>query len=443
MEQFDKSTPMRALLVSCVFPPEPMTSASTSHALAQELARRGHDVTVIAPYPNRPGGRVYPGFRRRWFGCSRESGCVRVIRCFSTTSRTSSLASRLFENVTFGLSCGLAMAVLRRPDVIYLNTWPIFASGIAALVAMFRRIPMVVSVQDIYPESLVSLGRLRQESILSRLLRLVDVRIARLASDVIVISRRLERIYSSDRGIPAEKLHLIANWRRREEPSGAENTRLCRKEWRIRPGAFLFLFAGNVAAACGVEGVIETISSLPAEPPIRLVVAGSGSALEKCRNVAIRENCERTVFSGPFAAQETLPILSAADVLILPTQGDQSLVSMPSKLISYMLAARPVLAVARAESDLANIIRESGCGWVVEPGDSEQLAKRMRAAALMDRPELARMGLLGRKYALAHFSTEACLPEAIGVMEKAMGAKRRISAASKLAQANAASWEPR
>jgi glycosyltransferase involved in cell wall biosynthesis len=159
--------------------------------------------------------------------------------------------------------------------------------------------------------------------------------------------------------------------------------------------------------------------------------------------VAIRENCERTVFSGPFAAQETLPILSAADVLILPTQGDQSLVSMPSKLISYMLAARPVLAVARAESDLANIIRESGCGWVVEPGDSEQLAKRMRAAALMDRPELARMGLLGRKYALAHFSTEACLPEAIGVMEKAMGAKRRISAASKLAQANAASWEPR
>jgi hypothetical protein len=67
----------------------------------------------------------------------------------------------------------------------------------------------------------------------------------------------------------------------------------------------------------------------------------------------------------------------------------------------------------------------------------------MQAAALMDRPELARMGLLGRKYALAHFSTEACLPEAIGVMEKAMGAKRRISAASKLAQANAASWEPR
>src|ERR1039458_5170759 len=151
---------MRALLVTCVFPPEPVTSASTSYSLAQELSRRGYDVTVITPYPSRPGGRVFPGFRRRLFGRSRESGGIDVVRCFSTTSRTASLISRLSENVSFGLSGGLAMAMLRRPDVIYANTWPIFASGIAALVARFRRIPIVVSVQDVYPESLFSLGRL-------------------------------------------------------------------------------------------------------------------------------------------------------------------------------------------------------------------------------------------------------------------------------------------
>jgi glycosyltransferase involved in cell wall biosynthesis len=115
-----------------------------------------------------------------------------------------------------------------------------------------------------------------------------------------------------------------------------------------------------------------------------------------------------------------MPILMAADILVLPTQGDQSLVSMPSKLISYMMSGRPVLAVARVESDMAEAIRESGCGWVAEPGDHEKLAKQINLAACMDRSVLARMGLLGREYALNHFSTETCLPKVIGVLEKAM-----------------------
>jgi glycosyltransferase involved in cell wall biosynthesis len=135
------------------------------------------------------------------------------------------------------------------------------------------------------------------------------------------------------------------------------------------------------------------------------------------------------VFCGAFSAQETLPILSAADVLILPTQGDQSLVAMPSKLISYMLAARPVLAIARPESDLANAVNESGCGWVVEPGDTGQLARQMSLAAAMDRSVLTRMGSLGREYALAHFSTEVCMPRVIGVLENAMSATRPYSSA--------------
>jgi len=229
------------------------------------------------------------------------------------------LASRLFENVSFGLSGGLAMAMLRPPDVIYANTWPIFASGVAALVARFRRIPIVVSVQDVYPESLFSLGRLRKDSTLARLLRFVDVRIAHLASGVIVISRGVERIYLNDRGIPAERLHLIANWRESEEPPDSEAGPRRRDGWGIGPVTFLFLFAGNVAAACGIESVIEAISSLPPEPLAQLLVAGSGGALEKCRNIASHQGCDRTVFCGAFSAQETLPILSAADVLIRPT----------------------------------------------------------------------------------------------------------------------------
>lgn len=416
INQLDK---MRVVLVSCVFPPEPLTSASTSHSLAWELTRRGHDVTVITSYPSRPGGQVLSGFRRHLFGhLERENG-IEIVRCFSTTSRNSTLLSRLAENLSFGFCAGLAVARVRRPDVIYANTWPIFAAGIASWIARVRQVPIVLSIQDVYPESLISLKKLNPGTRLARLLRWLDARIARIASAVVVISESAEVIYSHDREIPQERIHLIANWRTMENQAPVGIARQQRKLWGIQTDAFLVVFAGNVAAACGIESVIGTVSGLGEDSLVRLVIAGSGSALERCRSIARQHKSGSVKFSGPFLANETLAILSAGDILILPTQGDQSLVCMPSKLISYMMSGRPVLAVARLDSDLARVVNEAGCGWVVEPGESEELVRQLGIIVAMERSELTRMGLLGRQYALTHFSTEACLPKLVAVIENA------------------------
>ena len=416
INQLDK---MRVVLVSCVFPPEPLTSASTSHSLAWELTRRGHDVTVITSYPSRPGGQVLSGFRRHLFGhLERENG-IEIVRCFSTTSRNSTLLSRLAENLSFGFCAGLAVARVRRPDVIYANTWPIFAAGIASWIARVRHVPIVLSIQDVYPESLISLKKLNPGTSLARLLRWLDARIARIASAVVVISESAEVIYSHDREIPQERIHLITNWRTMENQAPVGIARQQRKLWGIQTDAFLVVFAGNVAAACGIERVIGTVSGLGEDSLVRLVIAGSGSALERCRSIARQHKSGSVKFSGPFLANETLAILSAGDILILPTQGDQSLVCMPSKLISYMMSGRPVLAVARLDSDLARVVNDAGCGWVVEPGESEELVRQLGIIVAMERSKLTRMGLLGRQYALTHFSTESCLPKLVAVIENA------------------------
>lgn len=411
---------MRIVLVSCVFPPEPLTSAYTSHSLAYALMKRGHDVQVITSYPSRPGGRVFPGFRRRLFGQRQRDNDVEVVRCFSTTSRSSTLLSRFVENLSFGLFAGGALVRGRRPDAIYVNTWPIFATGIVSLIAGARSVPLVLSVQDVYPESLIVLNKLSSGSVLARLLRWFDACIAHSAAAVVTISEGVEEIYLRDRGIPQECVHRIANWREMEDLPANEAIERWRNMFGTGPDAFLFVFAGNVAAACGVEDVISTVSGLDDELPVMFVVAGSGGALERCRGVVARYQTAKVKFIGPFQANETLPILSAGDVLILPTQGDQSLVSMPSKLVSYLMSGRPVLAIARHESDLARVVNGSGCGWVVEPGDSDALARQLRAITVMDRLDLARKGALGREYALTHFSAEFCLPKLITVVEGAV-----------------------
>jgi len=416
---------MRILVVSCVFPPEPVTSASTSHAIACELAKRGHHVTALTSYPSRPGGRLLPGFRRRLFERFQTENGFTVIRCFSTTSHTPTLLSRLAENLSFGICSGLVLALIHRPDVIYANTWPIFAAGIATIVAKMRGIPIVVSVQDIYPESLVSLKKIKSDNFIARVLKSFDCFVARMAAALVVISERAENIYSYDRRVTRERIHRIANWRTQMEQPTGEMSRQQRINREITTDMFLFVFAGSVVPACGLDVVISAASKLKDDPTAKFIIAGSGSDLERCTEIAKGLDSENVDFIGPFLERQTLGILSMADVLVLPTQGDQSLVSMPSKLIAYMMAARPILSVACPESDLANVISTSGCGWVANPNDAKGLAELLRKIRYLDRAELERMGKAGREYALAHFSTEACLPKLIEVIENA-GTHNRI-----------------
>lgn len=182
---------------------------------------------------------------------------------------------------------------------------------------------------------------------------------------------------------------------------------------------FLFVFAGSVVPACGLDVVINAASKLKDDRAVKFIIAGSGSDLERCTEMAKQLDSKNVEFTGPFPEKQTLEILSMADVLVLPTQGDQSLVSMPSKLIAYMMSGRPILSVACPESDLANVICTSGCGWIAKPNDVKGLAELLRTILSLDRAELERMGRAGREYALTHFSTEACLPKLIDVIESA------------------------
>jgi glycosyltransferase involved in cell wall biosynthesis len=395
---------MRAVVVSCVFPPEPMVSSRTSFDVARELAARGHDVTVLAPFPNRPAGRVYEGYRRAPFRRERAPEGFRIVRCGALISRRSSLLSRLGENVSFGITSSIALLLRRKPAVIYANTWPIFAAAMTSIVARLRRIPLVISVQDIYPESLQSQRR-AGSGLLARALLAIDRRIVRRAAAVIVISERFAELYRRTRG--AERVHVIPNWLDDEtlDDTGAAA--------RDAGAPFLLVYGGNVSVSASVESVIEAVGKVP---DVHLLIAGEGSSLEQCRRLAAAVAPERIRFHSPWTA--TMGVLRAADVLVLPTRAEQSFVSVPSKLISYLLAGRPVVAAAMDDSDTAAAVRASGAGVVVPPDDTQALAAAIRAMRGRSPEERQRMGAAGRAWALANMTREVCLPRLIAVIEE-------------------------
>ena len=127
----------------------------------------------------------------------------------------------------------------------------------------------------------------------------------------------------------------------------------------------------------------------------------------------------RIIFHTPWAYEDTSKVLAAADVLVLPTKGEQSLASVPSKLLSYLLASKPILAMVLPESVSADVIEKAACGWIVSPNNIDLLAKKVDKLASLPEQLLDKMGYAGRQYALQNFTTESCLPKVIEIIKNA------------------------
>ncbi len=408
---------MKTYVVSCVFPPEPVVSAQTSVQIAQMMSGLGHQVTVLAPLPSRPMGHDYSQYIRSLRRSETSSHAYEIIRCFSFFSSVSKLGSRFLENISFGLSVFFVLLFSPRADVVYGNTWPIFAQGLLTLVCRLRGMPLVLSVQDLYPESLLAQKRgIKKSSWLYSLLHWLDTQTARNCAGLIVISERFKEVYVNDRRIPKDKIAVVPNWIDDSQVIATSPAEDIRKKHDVPADAFLVIYGGNIGTATGMENLIEAFQHLLPQNNIYLLLAGAGSSLPNCLDLIRKHQLERVKIHSPWQASDTYTLLSAADLCILPTQGEQSLVSVPSKLLSYMLAGRCILALAAPESETARILLDSKAGWVIPTNDSVSLAGHISEISSLPSDERDRPGKAGRNFVSEYFSISKNLPKVVEVL---------------------------
>ncbi len=383
-----------------------------------EMARRGHDVTVVTAFPNRPAGKLYPGYKRHLFQSEQDENGFRVFRCFAVLSPRSSMLSRFMENLSFGVVSGWVCLFQPHTDVIYSITWPIFATTILYWIARLRNIPIVGSIQDVYPESLISQKRITPNSLIARIFCWIDGWVARGSQAIILISERFVTLYRDQRRVPMSKIHVIPNWMDSRSVSLEISRQVFRAKKGIADDQFLIVYAGNISVAAGVDTVVRAMVGLN-QDKVCLLIAGSGSQLDRCQKLASTFSPQNVIFHSPWLQSEYSEVLRSADILILPTQGDQSLVSVPSKLISYLLSARPVLALACPDSELAQVIRSVQCGWVVDPDRPDLCAEMIQEICAYPCEQLEAMGARGRQYVLSNLTDEVNLPRVADLLEKA------------------------
>jgi putative colanic acid biosynthesis glycosyltransferase WcaI len=406
---------MKIILLCSIFPPEPYLSAEMAQSIANKFSEKGHQVTVVTGFPNHPGGKIYHGYKGKLFSKVISSSGIEIIRCFTIPSNKSSFVSRFIENITFGFSSAIAILFMLDADLIFSDTWPVFATGMMSIVARLRRIPYILNIVDLYPESIVSQERLGKEHWAIKLMRRMDKSIAQNAKHLIVLSNSFLERYQTDRKILTEKMTVIPVWVENElDRVDILEERDVRLQFSISEDDFLVVYGGNIGVGAGVETLISASAMVEG---VRVLIAGGGSELNNCQKLAGEIAPHKISFYTPWPIEKTRAVYQSADVLVLPTHKAQSYASIPSKMVRYMLSGRPIIASALPESELANLIELSGCGWIITPDDPSMLAEVLVEVKQIGKVERNQRGQAGREFALQNFTATNNLQKIIEVIE--------------------------
>jgi glycosyltransferase involved in cell wall biosynthesis len=391
-------------IITAIYPPEPQISARMSLDLSNYFTSLNHNVFVLCPQPSRMLlNDSYKNLLSINSIINNEDG-VNVVRLPSFAAPRSKLLARMWESFSFGRHVTKYIACMQKqPDVLYVNSWPLFSQLLIARYARKHSISFVLQIMDIYPESLTNRLPSIFRFLIDTPLRKIDAWIARSATKVIVISENMRTTYVGNRRISIDSVLSIPTW---QDEVIFENfiprTVGCSK-YNIPVKPFTFLFLGNIGPVAGVEFLIRAFAEAEITDA-QLLIVGDGSAKLDCVKLAEQLNMSSIYFiSDPVAAN--VPMLqSMAHVCMLPVKRHAGMSSIPSKLPSYLFSAKPVIATVDIGSDTAHFIRQAECGWVGEPEDRIWLATKMKEVSELPREQLERLGQSGKNFGLLHFS---------------------------------------
>ncbi len=404
---------MRLLIVSQYAWPE----VFGINALARSLAERGVQITVLTGQPNYPEGRIFPGYHAA--GISRETHeGVEILRVPLAPRGQGSIRLAL-NYLSFILSAGLfgpwVLRARRFDAVMVYAPSPLLQALPAIPLARLKRAPLVVWVQDLWPESLAATGFIKNRGALALVRR--AVRMIYRHTDSILIPSEAFRAPVAALALREARIRYYPNaWSPEED--GAEVSVAARQLAADMASGFSIAFTGNLGTAQALDTLIAAARRLQAAgSQARLFLIGSGSLSDWLAQQVREHRLQNVVLPGRFSPSDMPVLLRSASAVLLSLRDEAIFAyTVPSKLQAYMAAGRPIIAAINGEG--ARLVREADAGLCCPAGDADALADTVQAMHALDNDRRATMGDNARRYATAHFSLPRLTDDLIRHLEE-------------------------
>jgi colanic acid biosynthesis glycosyl transferase WcaI len=404
----------KVLITAPLFPPEAHPSAVMIRELAAGMARRGWQVTVAAGYPYHPYQRLYPGYQKKWLKIESQDG-FRVVRGWHLIPASPSLAARGLLQGSQAAAYFISAAASPRPQVVISYGPPLLGPLVSAAIAGIARARLVTVIYDIYPDIAIDLGVLKHP-ILTAAARAMERLTYRVSDRIVVLSAGFRSTLIEEKGVAPDKVAVIPVWLDRRDIEPGERDNPWRRQMGIGPDKFVVLYSGTIGLVSGAEVVVAAAQRLASYPDLLFVLVGAGHAKERVAARAREAGLENLRFFPLQPREQLSQIQAAADVSLVTLGPGRGKTSVPSKVLGYMAAARPIIAAVDGDCDTADLIRRAGCGRVVPPGDGDALAQ----AILYYRQNPGQResaGRAGRQYFLGHLEKDRILAQYLDFLE--------------------------
>ena len=396
----------KILIISAVFPPEQVTSALMTYDIAKELAK-SYQVTVLRPRPTRPIGAHFEN--AELIGEPFETVVVDSYTC-----PESRLMGRMKESISFSKQCvNYIKAHKDEIDFIYNGAWQLFGVNMVAKIAVKYHIPYLITVQDIYPESLLTGHHYPGivEMVVKTFFKPMDKYYTSHAVKVRTISDEMADYMSNTRHIPRDHYVVMNNWQNDED---FENLPV--KEQT--DGHFVFAYVGSINVHANVDLIIKAFHKANLDNA-ELRIYGGGNRKEQCMALVNNLGNENITF-GLVSREEVPAIQAKADVTVFALPKGNGGICLPSKMTSYMLSGKPILASIDKGSTAERFINEAQCGFAVEPDNVEALTEGFRKFVEMGKEHIVQMSKNSRRFAEENLTRRANLPKVIEIIESAI-----------------------
>ena len=294
------------------------------------------------------------------------------------------LIRRGLAEVLFTVRIFLALLKkLQRGDVALTVTAPFVLPYAVAAAAKLKRARSALIMHDLYPDVLVMAGVLRPTSLLAKAIRGANALMFRALNAVIIIGRDTERLLLRYKGVTRDKIRFIPNW-----ATLVPGVRPIKTESAYRPHTARFVvgLSGNLGFTHDPVIVFDAARLLRDDPDIHFLLSGWGIGFERLKEMQREAGLPNVTLVDRVEDENLEEFLSAANVWLIPYRKDVAGVSVPSRFYNLLAIGRPVVLVSEPDAEAALTVAEHGVGWVVTPGNADELARIIRVAALSEDP---------------------------------------------------------
>jgi glycosyltransferase involved in cell wall biosynthesis len=388
---------MQILFLSHYFPPEVNAPASRTYEHCKQWVKDGYQVTVVTCAPNHPRGKVYSGYKNSLYTAEEVDG-IRVIRLWTYVTANEGFLKRTLNYVSYMIAVILAAPFIRSADVV-ISTSPQFFNGLAGyFVSRIKRARWILEIRDLWPESILAVGAIRNKAII-RFLEYLEIFAYRKADRIVPVTDAF-RLYMIGKGIDPGKIEVIKNgvdlgfYQVRSKDAGLLH------ELSIE-GKFVASYFGTHGMAHHLETVLEAAELLSNRDDIVFLLVGEGAERMRLQGMLATMKLTNVIMLGQHAKDRMPDLWSISDAsLVLLKKSDLFKTVIPSKIFESMAMQKPVILGVEGESQ--ELLAAANTGLVIQPENSRELASAVRKLA--DNQELCRfMGNNGRDYVARNF----------------------------------------